>query len=112
MDLQVRYKMNGLDLGKGVAKMPDGNLWGPHTSEPEVDYRDSGTVWVWIADDLCVSMDRELVERLVEGFKEQVAWEKVIEISNRIEQYMKEEGKSDTELHQGIQSILEDEIKE
>lgn len=73
VNIQVRYKLHGLNTGRGVAE-PDQEIvdsWGPHTSEPVVDFRDTETVWVWIYDDLCVELDRELVERLQEGFKEQ-----------------------------------------
>lgn len=71
--IQVRYRMNYLNTGKGVAE-PDQefvDVWGPDTDDPVVDFRDSQTVWVWIYDDLCVELDRLLVERLLEGFKKQ-----------------------------------------
>ena len=70
MTIQVRYRMHELDTGKGTAEPPS-RVWAPYTDDPVIDYRDSDTVWVWIADDLCVEMNRDLVERLMEGFKEQ-----------------------------------------
>jgi len=64
--------LNYLELGKGNAVLPNPNKRGSVSdNDPEIDFRDDQTVWVWLADDLCVEMDRELVKRLHDGFKEQ-----------------------------------------
>ncbi len=73
MEIQVRLGMNYLDTGKGEVSLSgyEEMIWGPFASDPVIDYRDSLTVWVWLGDDLCVELDRYLVESLLEGFKEQ-----------------------------------------
>jgi len=78
MSIQVRYRMNALDIGKGKVDKPgelEEGIWGPHNDEPVLDYRDSGTVWIWISDDLCVEVTSELAAEIVKGFKKQEEWE-------------------------------------
>ncbi len=72
MNIQVRLGMNELDTGKeldlsGYEEM----IWAPFTKDPVIDFRDDETVWVWLADNLTVELDRELVDSLHERFKEQ-----------------------------------------
>ena len=76
MSIQVRYKMNTMETRQGDAPKPDeSEVFAPYADEPVIDFRDSGTVWIWLHNDLCVEITRGLAERIVEGFKEQVELE-------------------------------------
>ena len=68
--MQIRLNMNKLDLGKG--SVPGGTgMWSPSDDNPVLDYRDEGTVWVWLRDNLCIELSFEEVEMMRDGFAEQ-----------------------------------------
>ena len=41
-----------------------------YNKKPLLDFRDSGTVWIWIDDDCRVEISRDLVEEILQGFIE------------------------------------------
>jgi len=41
-----------------------------YNEKPVLDFRDSGTAWIWVTDDCWVELSRSLVEELLQGFVE------------------------------------------
>ena len=72
MYIQIRKGMNYLPLDKGNVDPLEmkGTIWQIDDEDPDFDFRDDSTVWVWLRDDLCIEMDRDLIEGLLEGFEE------------------------------------------
>jgi len=41
-----------------------------YNKKPVLDFRDSNTVWIWVADGCWVEMSRNLTEEILQGFVE------------------------------------------
>ena len=76
MGMQIRINMNGLD-DESLGHYDDGkgskveSIW---IEEPVIDIRDSGTLWLWVADNVCIELNDDAIERIhtvyIEDMKE------------------------------------------
>jgi hypothetical protein len=69
--IQIRYELNHLNDSTLEPLNNQHLLNSPYRFQPVLDFRDDGTVWVWLRTNLCVELDRELVDEIQNGFKEQ-----------------------------------------